>query len=632
MKRKLFLLLFLVLLAVSLASSYDDGSVCTQCNSGQDCQLGSTTGGVYSHYSPALDDAFAHLSPENNAYGYTSADDSKIRDGTFSNDYQATVYWYNCVTTCTTNSWRDTNNYRCSGNTRQIQQTRTVYPSGCDYTSRWVDVQNCANTGQVCSGSACMTPCTTTSWVDTTNYRCEGDIRQIQQTRTVSPAYCAETTWWPHRLCSSGQVCNQTIPSTSLTSSNSCCTLVWTNTTQYRCSGSSSQIRQVSSNCAPLREQWITVENCLTTTGNPCLVETGRCSTIDTTYWANLYTGQRITNLSLGGTALMVVGGKGLDTMQINFTIKKESSGLLTNFLGFFGVPKPWTSLAVLSGNRTQLTTPLTDAGNYLFNATIVNTTIKKSSEILVVSNSVDNFNPVANITYPTKSITPSNFLNFSVGQLIQFNQSSYDGDDLLNLTWNFGDGNSTSIGGYYALSNSGNIIHSYINGSKFYTVTLTAKEMTRTQSDSDSVNFYVFGKGINIVPIISSPAYDSLAGYQVMYNASLSYIVNCSDNMPISNFSVGVGASKLNCIYLLAPKATDSVKGTVRIRWKEVDSNNNLIRWMRGNDTDGVIWNSTNYGIIDSDTTNLNGVVVFPYSYTERQFRRVRMEMSYDP
>jgi hypothetical protein len=147
---------------------------------------------------------------------------------------------------------------------------------------------------------------------------------------------------------------------------------------------------------------------------------------------------------------------------------------------------------------------------------------------------------------------------------------------------------------------------------------------MTRNQFHADSVQIYVFKEGVNVVPIITSPQLTDGGGYMIYFNASQSYVVNCSANMEQSNFSVGT----LDCIYILAPGEKDLVdgaSGTVEIRWKEVEDfiYRRVIDdgWIRGDEESGVEWNSDNY---DSN-------VVFSQTNPEAKLRRIVMEMKYE-
>jgi hypothetical protein len=504
---------------------------------------------------------------------------------------------------------------------------------GCSYCGgQTVCCNNAA--GIYCGNQLCSHGCSDASWSGWSpnpSTVCEGV--EFTQTRTCSGGYVCNTPNNPDG-------CGSTTCSGSSTRVNTgtkyCCVPEWEiiEPKNYTCSdGTRSMILKNDTNCGT-GVQFFEYENCFP---NQCVEETGRCSTLDTTYWANLRTGQEIQNLSLGGTALMVVGGQGLGDMSINFTIQKEGGGLLVGFLSFFGVPKPWLTLTeFIDGNRAQLTSPLNESGDFRFKANVEGTSVERESEILEVSSDVLNFKPIANITSPEKRESPYVFSSFSVDEEIEFAQASYDEDDLLKLTWNFGDGNNRTLYNYSRALNSsgGDTIYRY-NGSntevggKFYTVTLTAEEMTRTQvSEPDSVQIYVFKKGVNVVPIITSPRLRE-GGYFLHFNASQSYVVNCSEGSEGEMGSVeGIQVGNFNCPYLLAPGKTDlepGVPGEVRIRWSEVDNfvDRSVITngWFTKNEQAGVVWNSTNY----------NSSVTFSVLDPRPTLRKIVMEMNYN-
>lgn len=340
-------------------------------------------------------------------------------------------------------------------------------------------------------------------------------------------------------------------------------------------------------------------------------------------YWGDL-SGNRILSLSVGGTALMVVGGMGLENSQINFTINQKDIAGFWNLWNLFGLLRDWSELTQISSGNRAVPSPPLDDGIYKFNAKVYGTDIESESGELMVSGFSSNSLPY------TEIISPEETDEYCEGVDINFSHQSYDVDDVLNLTWNFGNGSYLSIENYVqALSfldsfETGNVTGRYSSKGQ-YSVSLTAKEKTRAQQAVDSVSIRVLGEGINVVPIISSPATDSIQGYLVNFNASQSYILNCSSDSSSPGQTFCDGA--LRCTYILAPGAQQPTHGTVQIRWKEIDSQGNTVEWIRGNETQGVVWDSTNYGDM---VNNLNGAVIFPYIYPEPKFRRIRMEMSY--
>jgi len=158
--------------------------------------------------------------------------------------YDGDVYWYDSCGNreepkyqeCYSDSW--TNNYNCSGTWR----TRQVRRRGCSGSScydyyEWINIENCANYGQVCQGGSCVSSCTSHSyrscynndvyWYDscnnreekyqecysdswTNNYRCSGNWRQRQKRkRGCSSSSCHDYYQWEnYQYCpNSGQIC-----------------------------------------------------------------------------------------------------------------------------------------------------------------------------------------------------------------------------------------------------------------------------------------------------------------------------------------------------------------------------------------------------------------------------------------
>ena len=60
---------------------------------------------------------------------------------------------------------------------------------------------------QSCTGGQCAPECVVGNWQDTTNYRCNSGIREIQRTRSVSPVGCDISSNWFESPCNSNQIC-----------------------------------------------------------------------------------------------------------------------------------------------------------------------------------------------------------------------------------------------------------------------------------------------------------------------------------------------------------------------------------------------------------------------------------------
>jgi hypothetical protein len=169
---------------------------------------------------------------------------------------------------------------------------------------------------------------------------------------------------------------------------------------------------------------------------------------------------------------------------------------------------------------------------------------------------------PIARIDYPNAAD-----YRFAAGSAVAFNQSSYDADDLLNITWNFGDGNTTIAAIEYSNATSpaaGNTFHNYTAGGKWYTINLAAQEMARSQNANASRDIYIFKEGINVIPVISLPSSSgTYANGIVPFNTSQSYVLNCSSlACPSGKTCLAQSQTEgLYCFYLHAPN-TRTISG----------------------------------------------------------------------
>jgi hypothetical protein len=251
-------------------------------------------------------------------------------------------------------------------------------------------------------------------------------------------------------------------------------------------------------------------------------------------YWANLIDASK--NISMANKSdevFMIVPGINIATQEVNYTIYKENSI-------FFGLIK-WTT--TIETGRTSAIWNISSTGTFKFRAQIGN--LWNESDNLEVSG-FDNSNPVANITSPLANA------NFEINQQIPFNHASYDSDDLLRVSWDFGDGTNFSVENYsLALTPGlGNTLHNY-SLAGVYTIKLNVTEMKRGKSSVDSREIRVFNEGINLFPIFTSPANGVGYGNFVIFNSSQSFVVNCSSKIILPLDFI---AGSLNCSYLHRP------------------------------------------------------------------------------
>ncbi len=351
----------------------------------------------------------------------------------------------------------------------------------------------------------------------------------------------------------------------------------------YQCSGNDQQAQYRTYSCGsaynscPSSDSWITVQNCVygctdgscntcapsltaanysgqcgsgfsngctnsltlsCASGYHCNVSVGQgiClvnTAINTSYWTDL-DGNIISSSNLGDTVKMVASGYGFGT-QINYTVYKNAT--------YFWIFHTVDTLSSTSSSDLWKSSEI--ASGVFFKSKIGNAE-NTSSTIDVTA--LDNSKPVATIITPLKDSKVKN------GTAISFNQLSSDSDDLLNITWDFGDGTISRCNGYSKTIDSTQCDrqHSYVREG-VYTIKLTVQEAARGQSNFTSIKIYVFKQGINVVPIISQPANGvSLGNVRIVnFNASESYVANCTNRVVAQPF---FPVGNLNCIYIQAP------------------------------------------------------------------------------
>ena len=261
-------------------------------------------------------------------------------------------------------------------------------------------------------------------------------------------------------------------------------------------------------------------------------------TTLQDAFWSNLR-GNRISSSDAGDSVLMQVNGIGLQNKLINYTIKKV--GVID------WNPFNWFTHTILHTESLGISDWQTELGTFFFNVKVEN--LANQSNELEVGSANDSA-PVAIIA------SPPNHYNASVNQTISFTHASYDEDDMLRVKWDFGDGTSFVVENYsLALTPGlGNTLHNYSSAGT-YTVKLNVSEMARNQSSVDSVNVKVIGSGISVFPVISSPASGLSSSNVIRFNASASYILNCSaSSVPAADFAFATNNNEFNCSYILRP------------------------------------------------------------------------------
>jgi len=274
--------------------------------------------------------------------------------------------------------------------------------------------------------------------------------------------------------------------------------------------------------------------------------------------------GVPIANASQGETVLMVYGGYQLTDKTINYTVQEYNSSFVW-YNPFTWFSKDWNSANKISGNAVE---PWVVSGNSnyrkRFVAAVNATSISNISSNLTI---IDGTNSVPVFG----NINPQDNMRVSVGSLILFNQSAIDEDDLLKITWNFGDGNITTFYNYssYINSSSADIKHNYTNSGIYYW-TLGVEEMNPGRINKDLIQrtVYVLKEGINVVPIVTSPANGMSYGAKwVQFNASQTYVANCTTGIMASPlFKTNDGL--LNCSFVHSPGATSTGAYNLTFTW----------------------------------------------------------------
>jgi PKD repeat protein len=270
-------------------------------------------------------------------------------------------------------------------------------------------------------------------------------------------------------------------------------------------------------------------------------------ATFSNLHWENLL-GNAITQAQLGDSVNMkadiiydpaIYTGMAFDVYNKSgffAFIENDSSTSL-------GWPNYTTSRKILLNNGIGDYYFLAVLRTYLSNNNPNQQKFARSSNITVSSTS-SNSAPKAQILMP--------LANSNLSTSVSFTQNSSDADDILNLTWDFGDGNITKITGYSFLNKAAGDINHIYSAPGVYEVILTAQEATRGQISIDKVSIKVFQSGINVFPIITTPTNlgHYVGGSWLTFNASRSFVANCSASSSCSDILPG----NLKCCYIHAP------------------------------------------------------------------------------
>lgn len=238
-------------------------------------------------------------------------------------------------------------------------------------------------------------------------------------------------------------------------------------------------------------------------------------------------------------------------------------------------------------------------------------TTKGMSGGELAVSATEQNTPPKAVILTPQMDVTEK-----KIGETISFTQASYDPDDELQVTWDFGDGAPIVTKSNCQTQNC-DTTHSY-GTQNTYVISLTAKEINRLQKDIDHTRIFVYRDGINPFPVITKPAPGEIIGGTgiIEFDASGSFVAKCAENIcppdkPAEQTCYSVDS--LKCYYL-HPKS--GPKGTGYQLW---------FNWTFS-EGEGKFGNWDNYGSAETYT----GVVKFIRPFFQPITHYAKLKLGY--
>lgn len=282
-------------------------------------------------------------------------------------------------------------------------------------------------------------------------------------------------------------------------------------------------------------------------------------------FWSDL-NGAQIANTELGDTVLMIAKGFEFNNSQThNYSISGVADLNLIekgwNWITFRGW-EPAESWVMNSINdwKTRV------VGRFSFHVNVIGTNISSDSGYLIISGDAIDKIPFVEILSNETIVTV-------VNTSVDFSASVHDEDDFLTLTWDFADGSSPIVNQSYALATSNSL---YVNATHnftepgHYVVRLTAEEKTRPEKAFDSVDVFVYGEGINVIPVVTSPINGKNDyGSTIWFDASQSFVANCSLTKFRSGYDITIKGTDLNCMYIHAPGQSTVGSGyNLNVQW----------------------------------------------------------------
>ena len=221
--------------------------------------------------------------------------------------------------------------------------------------------------------------------------------------------------------------------------------------------------------------------------------------------------------------------------VNFNYNVNVTQGGFALGNIVWFNDGNPITSVQAVAGTNTY-EYKISSAGTYTISADVsdVNGASVSTSTSVVVTTYyppiVSNF-----IIYPTTNLNPqteNGQVNIVNGISTQFSVNLTQGDyPIVQLSWNFGDGNTVIINSTTTPSLNANginyISHTYAQAGS-YTVQISATD-SNGQSGSNSST-------ITVSPY-TNPSISGFTPTQVIYNKSITYGVNLGEgSFPISS------------------------------------------------------------------------------------------------
>src|SRR3989344_213456 len=211
-----------------------------------------------------------------------------------------------------------------------------------------------------------------------------------------------------------------------------------------------------------------------------------------------------------------------------------------------------------------------------------------------------------SNTSLSISIFNPTMWENFTVSQPIDFevqieNVSSLSDD--IDLTWDFGDGNSTTTTSCISKGKC-NTKHIY-SQQAHYIINAVARKQNSSEVSSDHVEILLYESGLNLFAIISKPQFNEniASNTPVNFNGNQSFISQCGNSCPTVKQCYNIPNSQLVCYNFAKPARVD-LNGTLGsyLFW---------FNWTfdkgKGNADDKSIignWNLNYTGVVEFDRT----------------------------